>query len=70
MVTPAFRLFAGLTLVAALGAACSTNPLEPQPIKLRTGLLFDNDPIPCDSTIVTDGTCRNGFIIPWSLQGR
>jgi hypothetical protein len=60
-------LFASL-VVAAL-AACAGAPTEPTP-KLKPAILLDGDPVPCDSTIITDGSCRSGYIVPWSLSGR
>jgi hypothetical protein len=58
-----------LTISSLALTACATPATAPDP-KIKSGLLRDLDPVPCDSTIVTDGTCRGGWIIPWSLQGR
>lgn len=63
-------LVAALATIAVVAAgACAASPTEPG-VRIRPGLFLDGDPIPCDSTIITDGTCRNGFIVPWSLSAR
>lgn len=54
--------FAGIVLLAA----CSAPTAPVAPARQKTQLSLDgNVPIPCDSTVVTDGTCRGGWIIPW-----
>jgi hypothetical protein len=63
------RTFPIVTLIAVALAACVSSPTGPE-VRLRPGLFFDGDPVPCDSTIITDGSCRGGYIIPWNLQGR
>lgn len=41
---------------------CAGAPTAPAAAK-KTGLSLNGTP--CDSTVVTDGTCRGGYIIPW-----
>lgn len=60
-------LLPALVLAVAALTACAKSPTEPE-LRLKTGLFLDG--VPCDSTIVTDGSCRGGWIIPWNLQGR
>lgn len=43
---------------------CAGAPTGPDAAR-KTRLSLDGDPTPCDSTVVTDGTCRGGYIIPW-----
>jgi hypothetical protein len=56
------------SMIAAViaASACAGNPLAPEPVNgvaKRPGLHADL--VPCDSTVVVDGTCRGGYIIPW-----
>ena len=51
-------------LTVAVAAACSAPPTSPFVLK-RTAVNLDGDPVPCDSTVITDGTCRGGYIIPY-----
>jgi hypothetical protein len=51
---------------ALVTSACAGSPFAPE----RTNALAKRpnvhaDLVPCDSTIVVDGTCRAGYIIPW-----
>lgn len=55
-------VFAGVLLVVA----CSAAPTAPAPAPQKTQLTLEHHTREaCDSTIVTDGTCRGGWIIPW-----
>jgi hypothetical protein len=54
-------------LVAAAIGGCVASPTAPD-VQLKPGLFLDGEPIPCDSTIITDGTCRGGYIIQYDLQ--
>lgn len=54
--------FAGVLFVVA----CSTAPTAPVAAPHKAKLTLDGNGLePCDSTVVTDGTCRGGWIIPW-----
>jgi hypothetical protein len=54
-------------VVAAITtAACAGSPLAPDGLNASAKRPTVNaDLVPCDSTIVVDGTCRGGYIIPW-----
>jgi hypothetical protein len=60
------RPIVGLALFVAAVAvtACTAAPTGPSAARLLPGTAPARDLIPCDSTIITDGTCKGGFIIP------
>lgn len=69
--TPRHHVLARLALVAAafVAVACSsTSPTEPaaanRPTIRAKGPALNDGRIPCDSTVVVDGTCHNGWINP------
>ena len=51
-------------VAAAFIAGCSAMPTSPSVVKKPHVDVF-RDGEPCDSTVVTDGTCVDGYIIPW-----
>lgn len=50
---------------ASLALACSALPTAPAVRNPHVVVSRDGDPVACDSTVVTDGTCVDGWIIPW-----
>ena len=50
---------------ASFAVACSALPTAPAVRNPHLVVSRDGDPEPCDSTVVTDGTCVDGWIIPW-----
>ena len=61
------RLSLFAVVVAGLAtSACAGNPLAPDRVSaVAKRPEVHADKVPCDSTVVVDGTCRGGYIIPW-----
>jgi hypothetical protein len=54
-----------LFTVALLIAACAVAPTSPLAAG-KMSLNRDEGPVPCDSTtIIPNGQCVNGYIVPW-----
>lgn len=51
--------------VASLALACGALPTAPAVTNPHVVANRDGGSVPCDSTVVTDGSCVGGWIIPW-----
>ncbi len=59
----AFIVRLAVFATASFIVACSALPTSPSARAPKVGVSRDGEA--CDSTVVTDGTCVDGYIIPW-----